>query len=477
MLGGKADFTWITNDFLFFGWLKLAPKSLKTEIRATKHRLQIDDDEFKFTFVENLPSHLAEKFMKEDYYDEKEYSEKDMKNQLMLHKKLIFKKRRATGGMNIDEEFSIIHDKSLQTGNTFRKNKINVLKRLETLDLEKPQQMMNKRFSRQSTKRSNANRIYKGDTILREIGLLETALMGVRWPILVFLLLRMLIPLITVFSYGGFSFSLGWYEYFMLFLVMVLCLLIYGVNLTFIYAGIIDFKRKLFYMRILKAMISPEKDKFFAFSTYFPTINICSTQNLNSWMVLREASLDLGKKYTYRIFVYCSVFMAFYFTFFIFLVLSFIGILPYQLPVSVYVIGSYDITVILGIILYMIYIGALINEFFDEHKTVFIKLKKLFWSARNDWDGMIRKSARKGTTLKVFVEMLSLVNIPIDQRDDYCDQCLNLVDIIIEKLDHTKEIEPLKLMGLTASRSLLTSIYTGLASIAFAASQILYLGV
>mmetsp|Transcript_8634 Transcript_8634/g.7652 ORF Transcript_8634/g.7652 Transcript_8634/m.7652 type:complete len:85 (+) Transcript_8634:213-467(+) len=84
---------------------------------------------------------------------------------------------------------------------------------------------------------------------------------------------------------------------------MIICL-IYGVNLTFMYAGIIDFRRKLFYMKILQSMISPDKDKQFVFSTYFPTLNICSIRNLNSWISLRDASLDLGQKYTVRIFVY-----------------------------------------------------------------------------------------------------------------------------------------------------------------------------
>lgn len=51
--------------------------------------------------------------------------------------------------------------------------------------------------------------------------------------------------------------------------------IIWGYNIRFIYVGVTDFRRKLFFMKILKSMISVDKDKDFIFSTYFPTLNIC----------------------------------------------------------------------------------------------------------------------------------------------------------------------------------------------------------
>jgi hypothetical protein len=198
--------------------------------------------------------------------------------------------------------------------------------------------------------------------------------------------------------------------------------LIYGVNLTFIYAGIIDFRRKLFFMKILHSMITPDKDKYFAFSTFFPTLNICHTQNLNSWMILRTASLDLGKKYTQRIFMYCSVFMAFYLSFFVFLLLSFLGILNYKLPLIVYMTGMYDVMIILGIILVMIKLGAQVNEFSDIHKGIFINLKKQFWDAKNHYHSLIVRNLSRSPTQKVFRDLLKTMNIAPMKRNEYFDE-------------------------------------------------------
>lgn len=382
LLHSKADFSWITNDFLFLGWLKPSPKTLHEEIEAAKFRAQISDDEFGFTFSHELPPTLAEKLQKEDYYEKNAFSEKELKTKISIHKKIIFRKRKETGGSYIDDEFEIIHD--LEKGTTNRRN---VLQRLESGTENSSKNIL--------TNRHKIKRSYKGDPILREIGLLESALIGFNWPLFFIVLVRVCLPSISHLYDMKLKIDMYWYEYFMVTSNVIIILLIYAVNLTFIYAGIIDFRRKLFYMKILHSMISPEKDKNFAFSTYFPTLNICCTKNLNSWMLLRQACMELGKKYTYRIFVYCSVFMAFYLSLFIFLVLSYFGILEYQLPTVVYFTGAFDVVVVLGILFYMIWLGAQVNEYFLTHKGIFINLKKHFWEAKNNYARVITRYVNK----------------------------------------------------------------------------------
>ena len=65
MMKSPANFDWITNDFLFFGWLQLSPKTLRDEIKATKTRVEINDDEFEFTFGQKIPDQLKQKLGKE----------------------------------------------------------------------------------------------------------------------------------------------------------------------------------------------------------------------------------------------------------------------------------------------------------------------------------------------------------------------------------------------------------------------------
>ena len=177
---------------------------------------------------------------------------------------------------------------------------------------------------------------------------------GKPFAVLLVVITRIVMQFFVQYYETGFSFSFFWYEWLMTLFYVLIVILVYGVNFIFIFAGIIDFKRKLFFMKILQSMISVEKDPDFTFATYFPTLNICNFKNLTSWMQLRAACLDLGKKYTYRIFLYCSVFMAFYTTFFLFILLMIFGILNYNLPIAIYITGTFDVMIILGNLLYMI---------------------------------------------------------------------------------------------------------------------------
>jgi hypothetical protein len=456
-----ANFEWITNDFLFLGWLKLSPKTLKQEIEATKHRTQIIEQEFTFTFIQTLNSELAEKFQKEDYYEINKFDEKELKSKINIQKSVIFKKRKETWGSIIDDEFEIIHD--IEKGKLSRRK---MLQRIES-EHESEKTISPRPFQQPKV-------AYKGATILREMGLLESGVNSSSWPLMIVVAVRISLPIFVLILNNNYGLALYWYEYLMLLWSIIIIVLIYGVNLTFIYAGIIDFRRKLFFMKILHSMITPDKDKYFAFSTFFPTLNICHTQNLNSWMILRTASLDLGKKYTQRIFMYCSVFMAFYLSFFVFLLLSFLGILNYKLPLIVYMTGMYDVMIILGIILVMIKLGAQVNEFSDIHKGIFINLKKQFWDAKNHYHSLIVRNLSRSPTQKVFRDLLKTMNIAPMKRNEYFDEWIALLDIINENLDYNKQTRPLKLMGLTASKELLNSIYTAIVSIIFAISQVFY---
>ena len=118
----------------------------------------------------------------------------------------------------------------------------------------------------------------------------------------IFTIIRIFIPLFVRILEGNYYLGHYWYEYIVTVGLMYFYYIIFGYNIRFNYAGVTDFRRKLFLMKILQSMISVEKDKDFTFSTYFPTLNICWMKNLNNWMQLRATCLDIGLKYTYRIF-------------------------------------------------------------------------------------------------------------------------------------------------------------------------------
>ena len=191
-------------------------------------------------------------------------------------------------------------------------------------------------------------------------------------------------------------------------------------------------------------------------------------------MNAREALLDLGKKYTYRIFIYCSVFLALYVTLFAFIALVFFDILDYDLSLTIYISGFYDITVVLGILIAMIKIGADINQYFDTFKGIFIQFKKNMWDLKTQGEKVVNKRRRNQKTLKVLHDLIEAQKISYDLKEAYLDENMEFIEIIIQKLEYEKEQKPLKLLGLTVSYDLLKTIYSALATLAFATIQFTY---
>jgi len=100
---------------------------------------------------------------------------------------------------------------------------------------------------------------------------------AVHYPIWlkIVLFIRLVLPLFVRILEGNYWLGQFWYEYPLTLAQIGFFYVVYRYNLFFLYAGVIDFKRKIFFQKILKSMISVEKDKSFVFSSFFPTINIC----------------------------------------------------------------------------------------------------------------------------------------------------------------------------------------------------------
>lgn len=118
-------------------------------------------------------------------------------------------------------------------------------------------------------------------------------------------------------------------------------------------------------------------------------------------MFLRKASLDLGRKYTYRIFMYSSIFLALYGFLAVFLTLTFFDLLNYEIPFSVKVLGYFDIVVILGVILQMLKTGAEVNSYFAKHKGILLTLKRHFLEIKTRYQSLCQKSRFGSETLQM----------------------------------------------------------------------------
>ena len=124
----------------------------------------------------------------------------------------------------------------------------------------------------------------------------------------------------------------------------------------------------------------------------------------------------------------------------------------------------------------MLRLGAQVNDYYDIHKGELIHLKKVLYEARNDLEQYINRVDNRYHSTKLFSKMLSMLKIHKVDAHKYLDGAMMLIDMVIQNLEYDKQTKPLKLMGMTASNELLTSIYTGVASISFAIMQLVFSG-
>ena len=166
-------------------------------------------------------------------------------------------------------------------------------------------------------------------------------------------------------------------NYFVYFAMVGLQLFISYVNLLFVLIGIIDYKRKLFFMRIMTSIISPAKDKDFVYSSFLPTMNILCYFNMRSWMELRTCLLDLGRRYTARINLFSSCFMAIYSVFAASLLLIFFGFVKVELTNRFWAVAIFELALVCGILLKMLSLATEVNEQHMVHKTTLLKHRNI----------------------------------------------------------------------------------------------------
>jgi hypothetical protein len=108
-----------------------------------------------------------------------------------------------------------------------------------------------------------------------------------------------------------------------------------------------------------------KKSREFPYLEQMPVINLACPQSLNSWLQMRLAVLEFGKKYTIRVQLYMSVFFVIYalitfgicFTFFKNQVAVFT-------PMTIVIL--YDIVVIMAMVITTFQVGSRVNMQYNK---------------------------------------------------------------------------------------------------------------
>lgn len=174
--------------------------------------------------------------------------------------------------------------------------------------------------------------IFNGRYILRELALFSEAHCPKVFPLILLVTFgKILIPyLVRYFTYGTF-FGFGWDGTLYSVLEFLSMFLISLPNYIFVFAGLIDFYRRLLMIKGCSALLNPFKSNVGLKYRVLPSLNPCCKESIHSWLMMRLCVMDFGRKYLNRIFIYCSVFFGGYLFFVIVLLLSFFDLLSFKL--------------------------------------------------------------------------------------------------------------------------------------------------
>jgi hypothetical protein len=166
---------------------------------------------------------------------------------------------------------------------------------------------------------------------------------------------------------------------------------IHFVNLGFVIFGLTDFRRKLFMQKNIGLLINAERHMNDpAYMKLIPVINFVNPVYLRRWIMLRRTILDLGLKYTLRVFIYMSVFIVVYGLQSIICVLSIFNLINFELPLGGMILVIYDITVIMVFFIRMIKIGAEVNAQFKDHKEILMNIKHNLINIRINYEHLLK---------------------------------------------------------------------------------------
>ena len=86
--------------------------------------------------------------------------------------------------------------------------------------------------------------------------------------------IRLAIPCLVRLYEGKPFFGDMWSEHMICSMLIILHFLLSLQNSVFLLFGVVDFKRKYFYMRMLRSMLLPNKEKEFIYGNLFPSLNL-----------------------------------------------------------------------------------------------------------------------------------------------------------------------------------------------------------
>eukprot|EP00347_Sterkiella_histriomuscorum_P007981 403346826 len=468
----KSTTNEVASQLLVASWIATKISAIKLEVEATIYRNKIDEESFILNYLEDISQTLPEfdrrlsicNFYQQDQniFDIHSQIKKDYHFyvETMFPSKFNVKKQ-----VKLNSE--VVEQQEIQ---------------MVQIQHDEVQQVNLKTSRSQEYTYAKEMKAYSGKLLLQELVVFTQAYTHNYKQVFMFAviisLLRLFIPFIMRYIDKGTLLSNTWDDVCYSSIEIISGLLYLMLNYAFVIVGLVDFSRRRIMIKAIGAMADPVKSNLSQKYKILPTINLLCSYSLNSWINIRICCLDIGKRYITRIFMYSSIFLGCYLFFSAILILQFFELINYKFSYLVVCVVVYDIFIVLGIILVMLHIGAQINSEFQNHINLMINVKSKLVFIKINKENLFRQQHFTDPYLKLYVQ---IIKNQIQQRiityerlDSHIDNILDQINVINEKLRAMEDQQPLKLLGLKASYTLMNTIYTSMLTLGFAVIQRLY---
>ncbi|TNV82796.1 hypothetical protein FGO68_gene899 [Halteria grandinella] len=480
---GLQTISFIGNDIIQTNWLKFHPLGgLKAEIKSSLYRNHVQERFFTLNFIEVLDNTSAKRLSDENYYYDI-VDDPALEVQLGRGTLKFFLEKRKD---ELNEYTKRNEMRMLMEAMGRHKNG---LEQTHTLENEFYGDLYYYQVPELITEiNGNIKTRYSGTLMMNEIALFAGAKqMTLKMP-WIMTVIRVLLPFMArYYEYGNPVHGFGTDSYVYTALDLILNSFHIYFNYIFIYAGLIDFHRRVKIMSACGALIDPVKENLDIDYRIFPTVNFFDVHSLHSWYQMRQCLMDLGKRYLNAIFIYSSFFLAGYLGFLIYRMLAVFEFIEDSSSSVFFAYATYDQFLFLANILLMLYYGACVNQQFVTDQLLLVQLKTCVILVKKHISYILTLSDEDFLEDTEYDDQYFIIiarqliayrnrkpNMSNKQIKQKLERLIKEIDIIRERLDIESNHHPLRIMGLKATFELMNQIYTGLITLAGAVIQQVY---
>ncbi|CDW89347.1 UNKNOWN [Stylonychia lemnae] len=249
----------------------------------------------------------------------------------------------------------------------------------------------------------------------------------------------------------------------------------WSLNIYFLAMGNQDMKRRLVAMHQCEANLEPNRYKIKERFRNFTLINYFDAKSLLSWMDMRMMYLDLGQRFFIRFKAFATIYLIFYsLVGGLFLAWYFVLHEQHNIQQSLILTVGLDLIVVFIFLYELFNVGSKINDISNNHLLRLSEIKSIMQRILQEWDYSINSQETKEALLNnTYRDAFLYFQYKIEDVGEkwgkrMIKQSMNAIDTIQERLQKEIEFNPITILGIPLTMTIMNVIRTSFISLIFA---------